>query len=248
MRRRSFLGSLAVAPATGLIHFPCGLATEAKAQQPGSRWQADPFKPVEAVNSPMGVSRAIHPGRVAWVRDARATRWDTKTGKWWDDANTDQRAVDRMMSRLLLDVTGRKNDKQAWDALFRSFNETHKSGASGYRPGERIAIKVNANQDRGPDWANMPRRGGPPFNGMLSPHIIMALVTQLIEAGGVRGEDIILYDGTNTRNIGLPIYNKIRANSNRNFQAVKFLVANDYGQGGRISPTPAPPRSSVRRR
>ena len=35
-----------------------------------------------------------------------------------------------------------------------------------------------------------------------------------------------------------PFTTRIRANSNRNFQAVRFLVGTDYGLGGRLSPTP----------
>ena len=262
MLRRAFLRSVAAAPAAGLLRFPCGLVTEALAQQRrgGGMAQADPFKPIEAANSPIGESKAIHPGRVAWVRDAKATSWDGTTGKWWEDTSTDQRAVDRMVSRLLLDVTGRKNDKQAWDAIFRSFNETHKGGRAGYRPGEVIAIKINENQDRGADWNNMLRNYGPPrggagdrggapppgamprlpagpLNGFPSPHAVSALVAQLIEQGGVRGEDILVYDACGERNIGQPIINKIRANSNKNYQAVKYLAGTDYKLGGRISPT-----------
>ena len=249
MHRRSFLRSLAAAPAAGLVRFPCGLVTEAVAQQRGGRAQVDPFKPIEGANRPMGVSRAIHPGRVAWVRDAKATSWDAATGNWWDDANTNQRAVDRMTSHLLLDVTGRKNDKQAWDALFRSFNETRRLGNSGYRPGEKIAIKINANQDRGPDWATMarpgsalpagPARGNAPaalLNGLPSPQAVLALISQLINAAGVRGEDIIVYDASGTRTLGQPIYSRIKANSNRNFHAVKFVASDDYKLGGRIAP------------
>jgi hypothetical protein len=172
---------------------------------------------------------------------------------------------------MVRDLTGRKNDKQAWDALFRSFNETRKLGNSGYRPGEKIAIKVNCNQDRTPEWgvaapapAGGPRGGGPPdaargggdrgggppagargrgmprgpLNGLPSPQAVEALVTQLIEAGGVRGEDIIIYDVASTRNVGQPIFTRIRANSNPQFQAVKFLVGADYNLGGRVFATP----------
>jgi uncharacterized protein (DUF362 family) len=209
---------------------------------------ADPFKPTDEANSPMGVAKGIHPGRVVWVQDAKATSWDGTTGHWWDDANTDQKVVHGMTSKMLQDLTGRKNDKQAWDALFRSFNETRKLGNSGYRPGEKIAIKINCNQDRAPEWgapqampAGGPRGGGTPrapLNGLPSPHAVVALVTQLIEAGGVRGEDIILYDVAGGRNVGQPIYTRIRANTNAQFQAVKFLVGADYGLGGRISATP----------
>jgi hypothetical protein len=236
MHRRSFLRSLAAAPAAGL------LCPGAFAQQAGGQPQAPPplFKPTDAANSPIGVAKGIHPGRVAWIRDANATSWDGATGHWWDDASTDQKVVGRMFSRVLQDLTGQKNDKQAWDALFRSFNETHKGGNSGYRAGEKIAIKINCNQDRAPEWGTgLSRSGdttGTPVNGLASPHAVVALVSQLI-AAGVPGEDITIYDVINDRNIGQPIYTRIRANSGRDFQAVKFLVNNDYKFGGRIFAT-----------
>ncbi|MFB3777800.1 MAG: DUF362 domain-containing protein [Bryobacteraceae bacterium] len=269
MERRCFLQSLAAAHAAGMVF----------AQQRGPMPPVEPFKPSEAPNSPIGEAKGIHPGRVVWVRDAKAASWDGKTGFWWDDANTDQRVVDRMTSRLLLDLTGQKNEKQAWDALFRHFNETHKRGNSGYRRGERIAIKINGNQDRGPDWTNMVRSfpggrgpgggapaggplpggmppggglppggpaveggrgGGPPRgpqNGLASPHVISALVSQLINVAGVAGEDIMIYEALDNHNVGQPIFTKIRSNSGRDFQAVKFLAGNDFGHGGRINPT-----------
>ena len=152
-----------------------------------------------------------------------------------------------MISRLLRDLTGRKNDKQAWDALFRSYNETHQGGRAGYRPGERIAIKVNCNQDCSREWgtvapsAGVPRgRWSPrgPQNGLPSPQVVAALVTQLIEMARVRGQDILIYDVCGPRNVGQPIFERIRANSNPQFQAVQFLVGNDYGLGGRMFPTP----------
>jgi hypothetical protein len=237
--------------------------------------QAEPFKPTDAPNSPMGVAKGIHPGRVVWVQDAKSTSWDGTTGHWWDDANTNEKVVQGMTSRMVRDLMGSKNDKQAWDALFRSFNETRKLGNSGYRPGEVIAIKINCNQDRAPEWgapqvmpAGGPRGGGPPnaarggggvppgpggerpagargggmprgpLNGLPSPQAVEALVTQLIEAGGVRGEDITIYDVTGGRNVGKPISDRIKANTNKQFQAVKFLVGTDFDEGGRLSATP----------
>ena len=191
--------------------------------------------------------REGHPPRQSGVGARReATTWDGATGHWWDDAYTNQKVVHSMTSRLLQNLTGRKNDKQAWDALFRSFNNTHKLGSSGYRPGEKIAIKVNCNQDRSPEWGTpappRPAEGRRPsqaaLNGLPSPHAVVALVTELIEMAGVRGEDIMIYDVAGTRNVGQPIYTRIRANSNPQFQAVKFLVGADYNMGGRMSPTP----------
>jgi hypothetical protein len=271
MDRRCFLTSLAAAAAPQLC----------PAQQRGGVPQGEPFKPSEDLNSPIGEGKGIHPGRVVWTRDPDSTSWDGKTGFWWEDANTDQRVVNRMTSRLLLELTGQKNEKQAWDALFRDFNGKHKR-SSGYRRGEKIAIKINGNQDRGPDWTNMVRSfgggrgarggapaggpggsapGGPPAgsappagaavapagraggpprapqNGFTSPHVVAALVAQLITVAGVRGEDIMIYEALDDHNVGQPIFTKVRGNSERDFQAVQFLAGNDFGYGGRIKPT-----------
>jgi hypothetical protein len=216
------------------------------AQSPGGMPPVEPFKPSDEPNNPIGESHGIRPGRVAWVRDANATRWDGSTGYWWDDACTDQKCVDRMTTRVLLDLTGQKNEKQAWDALFRNFNETHQSGRGGYRPGEKIAIKINANQDRGPDWSHMvsmfrrPPKGPPrpPQNGLPSPHAVITLVSHLIHVGGVRGDDIILYDVTGGRNIGQPIYTRLRSNPDPQMRSVQVLVGTDYNLGGRLSASP----------
>ena len=247
MDRRCFLKSLAASPVVCFARSPLGWNGEAFALQRGGMAQPDPFKPSEAANSPIGEARGIHPGRVAWIRDADATSWDGKTGNWWDDASTEQNVVDRMTSRLLLNLTGQKNEKQAWDALFRYHNQAHQLKNSGYRRGEKIAIKINCNQDRGPDWSNMGQvrrgaapAGGPPRrpqNGLPSPHVVLALVSQLINVAGVPGEDIMLYEVAGGRNIGQPVFGRIRANSNRDFQAVKFLVNSDYGLAGRLTPT-----------
>lgn len=107
MDRRCFLTSLA---ATAVCR--------ASAQRPALQ-EAGPFTPSEGLNNPIGEGKGIHPGRVVWMRDANATSWDGKTGYWWDDANTDQRVVNNMVSRTLLELTGQRNEKQAWDALFR---------------------------------------------------------------------------------------------------------------------------------
>ena len=110
-------------------------------------------------SAPIGDGKGIHPGRVVWVRDPAATAWDGTTGRWWEDSNTDQRVVDRMTSRTVQALTGEKTDKQAWDALFHHFNRTHGFGNVGYRPGEKIAIKINGNQDRVAEWGT-PRSSG----------------------------------------------------------------------------------------
>ena len=185
------------------------------------------FSPSEPANSPMGTARGIHPGRVVWVHDADATRWDGSTGNWWDEKNTDQKTVDTMMSSAIQGLTGKSTDAQAWDALFRHFNKTTGSGEAEYSKGEKIAIKINMNQDRPAAWK--------PNAGMPSPQVVYSLVHQLIEVAGVPGSAITVYDAT--RNIGDPIISKIRGNPDPEFQAVTLVVAPSNAGGAKVAAT-----------
>ena len=105
------------------------------------------FVPIDPPNSPIGVGKGIHPGRVVWVHDPSATTWDGVTGFWWDDRNLNQQAVDNMVARALRTLSGQQDDAAAWDAVFRYFNRTHGAGDVGYKPGEKIAIKINLNPE-----------------------------------------------------------------------------------------------------
>ena len=183
------------------------------------------FTPSEQANSPMGTAKGINPGRVVWIRDPDATGWDGSTGSWWDDNNSDQKTVDAMISRAIQGLTGRPSDSQAWDALFKYFNKSRGMGEMGYRKPEKIAIKLNMNQDRRADWT--------PDIGNPSPHVIYSLVRQLINNAGVPGSAITLFDAS--RSIGDPIYNKIRGNPDADFQSVRFVVSPDRAGSGRIA-------------
>jgi len=185
------------------------------------------FKPSEPPNSPIGVAKGIYPGRVVWIRDPDATNWDRQKGSWWDDENTDQSRVDAMISKSIQQLTGQTSDSSAWDALFKHFNKTKGSGDAGYKKGQKIAIKINMNQERGRGWS--------PNIGLPSPHVIYSLVDQLINKAGVSGSDITIYDAS--RYIGDPIYNKIRSNTDENFQNIRFVVAPDSADNGRIGAT-----------
>ena len=186
------------------------------------------FEPSEPVNSPIGTARGIYPGRVVWIQDPNATSWDGAAGSWWDDNNTDQKAVDAMISKAIRGLTVRSSDSEAWDALFNYFNKNKGMGEAGYNKPEKIAIKLNMNQDRRADWT--------PDIGNPSPHVVYSLVKQLINNAGVPGAAITLYDAT--RSIGDPIYNKIRSNPSPEFQSVRFVVNPDRAGSGRIAAVP----------
>ena len=186
------------------------------------------FSPSEPANSPIGIAKGIYPGRVVWIRDPDATSWDQQNGNWWDDGNTDQSKVDAMISKSIQQLTGQSSDSLAWDALFKHYNKTQGSGDVGYKNGEKIVIKVNSNQDRSDRW----RSGA----GVHSPQVVYSLIVQLIVNAGISGEDITIYDATGRRNIGDPIFNKIRGNPDKNFQAIKFIVGIQPTPEGRAAP------------
>jgi hypothetical protein len=183
--------------------------------------------PDDPPNMPIGTGKGIYPGRVVWVYEPDVTLWDGQTGNWWDDANTDQRLADAMVSLALRALTGERNDATAWNALFRHFNRTHGYGNIGYKTGEKIAIKLNMNQDRDPDSSKSWRQRA----GMPSPHVVHALLKQLIQVAGVAGRDITLYDAS--KYIGDPIYEKVRADPDARFQEVRFVVVPGMAQNGR---------------
>ena len=217
-RYRWAAAAAVLAMAVTALWLPLGVTTEATAQEG--------FTPSEPPNQPMGVGQGIHPGRVVWAYAPEAARWDGQTGQWWDDANTDAGRVDQMVSGSLRSVAGQRTDKQAWNALFRHFNATRGLGKDGYRRGEKIAVKINANQDRGSEWGTA--------RGMPSPHVVYALVAQLVNAAGVPAEDITVYDAT--RYIGDPIYKKVRAS----FPGVQFVVTPGMAKEGRLAAAPDP--------
>ena len=101
----------------------------------------------EPTLSPLGVPRGVIPGRVTWTHDPAAVTWDG-TGSWWKDANNNQAAIDRMVSRSIRSLTVQKNDAQAWSAIFKYFNRTHGRGNAGYRAGEKVAHRSEESRQR----------------------------------------------------------------------------------------------------
>ena len=151
-----------------------------------------------APNAPIGVAKGVHPGRVVWVHDPEATDWEgPEDGHWWENTHTNQAVVDQMMSRAIRQLSGEAGDAAAWDTLFRHFNQARGKGDVAYRPGEKIAIKVNfvgfiwrwdaVNPesydlvDR-KDYMN------------TAPQMIRALLRQLVGTVGVKEADIAVGD------------------------------------------------------
>ena len=168
-------------------------------------------------NEPLGEGKGIHPGRVVWVHSPGVAKWDLETGLWVEDRWNDQDKADAMIKEAVIQLTGKKNVKKAWKALFRSFNEAKRGMKKGYQKGEKIAIKLNMNNA-------LTHRDTIELNS--SPFVTLALVKSLVNDARVAENDIIVCEPS--RAITDSIYNKIH----RLFPEVIFI--DNIGGDGRI--------------
>jgi len=175
------LGALCAVVAVLAVYWPLSVTADKRAH-------ARPFVPTDPANAPMGIGRGVNPGRVVWVYDPALNDQHGTEGPWWEDRRTDPEVAHRMMSRAIRNLTGVPNQTQAWDTLFRYFNETHTGMDAGYQAGEKIAIKVNNIFSRQYRW------GANQNTNTTSPQMLHALLWQLVEVAGVPDSDITVYD------------------------------------------------------
>lgn len=136
-----------------------------------------------APNDPIGVAKGIMPGRVVWVYDADATdKTCTNTsGDYWYQ-NTDLEVVEGMFFSGIKNVAGSDDIYEAWDAIFKYFNNNHGKGEVGYAAGEKIVVKINLTTSQVNEDMN------------ATPEAVLALLKQLIEIVGVEESDITIGD------------------------------------------------------
>lgn len=170
-------------------------------------------------NVPIGVARGVFPGRVTWVYNPAATSWDGKNGVSWTENNTSQTAVNKMISQSVTGITGKSNDKDSWESIFKYFNKIHGNGDVGYMKGEKIAIKLNLN--------NSTTHLASSKGNISSPQVIYSLLNQLVTVSGVEPSDITVFDAS--RAVPDFIYNKC------NSGILKGIVFADFmGGDGRV--------------
>jgi hypothetical protein len=151
-------------------------------------------------NMPVGIARGINPGRVVWGHNPKIASWDGKTGFWWEDRFNNQAETDRLLSQTLFSLTNKKNEKKSWDALFRFFNNTTRKVDAGYKPGEKVAIKINQNNSDSHASSNE-------INA--NPQLILSLLKSLVNEAGIAQENITVSDPS--RFITDNIYDKCHA-------------------------------------
>jgi hypothetical protein len=148
-------------------------------------------------NQPVGEGKGIFPGRVVWVHDPAVASWDGKTGNWWDENVVSQSETDRMLNESILALSGEKSERKAWTALFRHFNSKHGRKNQSYKPGEKIAVKINTNN-------TYSHEDSPELNA--SPQLVLSLLKSLINEAGISQKNITIFDAS--RFITDNIFNK----------------------------------------
>ena len=144
-------------------------------------------------NNPIGTASGIYPGRVVWVHDPKATSKTFKNiaGDYWSmDKNCDQSVVEKMLNTSLLEISGKSDASDAWDAIFRYFNYNRGKGDVGYMEGESIAIKINLTGSYNGDM--------PSERMDTSPQLVFALLKQLIEVAKIPQSKIWIGDSYRT--------------------------------------------------
>jgi uncharacterized protein (DUF362 family) len=166
-------------------------------------------------NQPVGTAKGIHPGRVAWVYDPAVASWDGTTGNWWDENVTSQAEADKMLKESLTTLTGEKTIRKAWTAIFRYFNSRHNIQNLNYRPGQKIAIKINTNN-------TYSHQDSPEINA--TPQLVLALLKSLVNDAGIQQDRITVFDAS--RFITDNIFNKCHS-----VLPGVFFVDNEGGDG-----------------
>lgn len=103
----------------------------------------------DGANNPMGKGIGVNPGRVVWSWDSNATNENCENSiddAYFMEENNDQSVINSMMDKSIKALAGKENISDAWDALFKNFNERKLGNASGYQKGQTIFIKVNNGQ------------------------------------------------------------------------------------------------------
>jgi len=147
-----------------------------------------PWNPVS--KDPIGTPTGLNPGRVVWVWNPNATK-QTLLSFWWKEENNDQNVINEMFSQGIKSLSGKPNEIESWDAIFKYFNEKYGNKIGSYQTGEKIAIKINMNNC----WQTGSYKRIDNERD-ASPYVVNALLNQLINVVGVNQEDIYIYDAS----------------------------------------------------
>lgn len=170
-------------------------------------------------NEPIGEAVGLYPGRVVWMWDANATNenctntsngngtMDDEDDAWFMAKNSNSQAIDSMMRKSLLALSGANTPAEAWEMIFQFYNEKHGLDNVGYRTGQKLLIKVNATTAYGSVAdgrynAELNRTDNTdinPFSAETNPYVVLSVLRQLVNEAAIPQE--FIYIGDPARNI-----------------------------------------------
>jgi hypothetical protein len=198
-RRHLLKGLMAAAGGLGLHQLAKRLDFEAMAQT------LDNFVYLPIIFK--GESEPLPPpatnGRVVHVHDPDATSWDFSTGWYGDYVN--QTAVTAMVERGLMELTGTNSIQAAWGIIIPD-----------YQPGQKIAIKVNFNNNGDCIASDSDNQ----IDALIHP--VNALLATLVSFGVAEGDISVIEP---SRRMPSRFYDR------RAYSGVRFLDYAKYGAG-----------------
>ncbi len=163
-------------------------------------------------HEPYGTGIGAMPGRVVWIHDPAAVKWDGNA-YWWAPDNFDEAAVLAMVNGGIASLGGKPSTAEGWTALFKAHN-----GGDGYKAGQNIAVKVNINGSGvfGDDTSGKTKMS------YVNPVLLKSLLLSLTEEAGVEPADITVYDVARL----FPAY-MVKMCTEGNLKGVRFVGRNN---------------------
>jgi hypothetical protein len=199
---------------TGVI-IAMAVTPSSSEQQPVAPSTETRTGPEDGPNKPIGEAKGIFPGRVVWIWNPDATneKFEHNNFENYDwfvsPQNNNPEVIAKMFRDGVLKLTGKKDLKKSWEAMFKFFNEKKLGKAKGYTKGEKIFIKINEGQSR---WVLLKEDKDAGFaipktiqKGQesrlksfipteTSPYVVIELLRELVNEVGVAQEDISVGD------------------------------------------------------
>lgn len=146
-------------------------------------------KSVYPKHSAYGKGIGAKPGRVVWSYDPKSVSWNGK-GYWWQPKHFNEKTILKMVRESIASLGGEKQAKSGWSKLFLAQNKRNGTGKTGYKRGQKIAIKANINGSGVFDNDD----SGKTKMSYTNPVLLKCLLTSLIKDAGVSPSDITVYD------------------------------------------------------
>jgi hypothetical protein len=194
-------------------------------------------------NSPMGIGRGIFPGRVVWDWNPAATNencTNSISDAFFMASNNNQDTIDKMTDVSIRSLGGKSKVSEAWDAIFKNFNNRKTGSPTGYTTGQTIFIKVNNGQA---GWAiNMSTLAETgQTSGVFGTHniamsgttpaAVVAIIRQLVDSCGIPQNKI--YVGEPMTHVYKSMYDAVHAK----YPNVKIIDKEDHTSLGRTTST-----------